>query len=164
MQKSIIYQITDKDTGKCYIGSTFQTLEKRMREHKNSHNECASALIIKHNNYEAKVILTCYVSKHNLKKLELNFITNSAKCVNIKGTCGIKKIINKLNYDIFFAKKQGKIKCECGLYYTNSKTHFKNKTHILYMVHKMSQFFEFKNVNAFDIFDTLTDTLYLKNK
>ena len=53
----IIYKIICNETNECYIGSTKQSLSKRMSVHKNlTQNDCCSRQIIERNNYRSEII------------------------------------------------------------------------------------------------------------
>ena len=53
----IIYKIVCNETDECYVGSTIQSLTKRMSVHKClTKNECTSKQIIERNNYKSEII------------------------------------------------------------------------------------------------------------
>ncbi len=84
LKKGIIYCIICKITGEKYYGSTFRSLEERIRGHKKISNKCISKQIIERGNYDVEIVLECYVEhKRELEKLESNFIRNN-ECINQK--------------------------------------------------------------------------------
>jgi group I intron endonuclease len=74
----IIYKITNKITGKCYIGQTIQKFERRMRFHCKAYIKNKSAIknaIMKHGeaNFTFEIICSA-LSKEYLDELEKHFI------------------------------------------------------------------------------------------
>jgi len=103
--KSKIYKITCNVTGLCYIGSTTQELEDRMKRHKNiKGNNYKSLEIIKNNDYIYEVIenYPCE-NKIELRQRE-QFYIDSIECVNKHNAYGLD-IENYKEYQKKYAKK-----------------------------------------------------------
>ena len=89
-----IYKITCKITNKIYIGSTFKTIEERLRRHKYKFNAylkgkskqyCTSYEIIKNNNYIIELIEEHKINRSELVKLEYKYINETTiNIVNIR--------------------------------------------------------------------------------
>jgi hypothetical protein len=91
-----IYKIVDDSNGKVYVGSTFTTLEKRLRQHVNAYNSylktletgackrfCTSRNIICNGNFHIELIKEMEVSnKKELLQAEREQI-DSTDCINI---------------------------------------------------------------------------------
>ena len=90
--QGIIYKITSKNTGRCYIGSTVQKLSMRMGGHrrdykkykKGSKKYCSSYIVFEDGNIEYECIAKnpCENSKQ-LRKAE-GFYQKKYECVNIR--------------------------------------------------------------------------------
>lgn len=83
--KCIIYQIKCLETGEVYIGSTTQTLQKRMNQHKCCQHlrPCSSKAIIERGNYKEDVLLYCSCKdRKELHRIEGNFIIAEPNCIN----------------------------------------------------------------------------------
>jgi len=80
-QQGKIYKIVCNITNEIYIGSTIQTLEKRLGQHKNQNY--MSKQIIEQNNYEIELIkdYPCN-NKRELEEEESKYIREN-KCINI---------------------------------------------------------------------------------
>lgn len=84
--KGLIYRIVCNETGEQYIGSTTQTLTKRLSQHKKdiSRNPCSSTQIINRGNYAIVLIEECPCeNKNQLERRERYFI-ETIECVNMK--------------------------------------------------------------------------------
>lgn len=78
-----IYIIRSKQTNKVYVGSTVETLNIRLREHK-SHKNCTSREILKYSDAEI-ILIECYEceDEKQLKKREGEY-QRQYDCVNIR--------------------------------------------------------------------------------
>lgn len=137
-EKGFIYCIKSNETDKIYIGSTFQTLNKRFYFHKKNNGKqgigCNSSEILKYDD--------CYIelleeheklNRSQLERIEGEFIKqNINKCVNkvIAGRSK-KEWWNDNKERMYFLRKK-KNECECGGRYTTGhiSEHFKTKKHI----------------------------------
>lgn len=82
--EGIVYKIVCNETGECYIGSTIQTIDKRMAKHCSNHNNTASKNIINRGNYSVHILEEADVeNKTQLRILENEYIKNN-ECVNKK--------------------------------------------------------------------------------
>jgi hypothetical protein len=100
--KGKIYKIICLTTHEVYIGSTTQTLKKRMSNHRSKSNSCVSKQIINRNNYIYGTLLESYFpNQTELLKIEKFFIQNAARCINKQMPIlnEQEKIENKKNYD-----------------------------------------------------------------
>ena len=137
-----IYKIVDLTTeNNIYIGSTCQTLEKRLSGHvndfkyytmNNNNNYITSYEVLKNGNYEILLIenYPCD-SKYELFKRERYFI-ETMNCVN-------QIIPTRTNRERIDANRHNQTICECGMRYTtkNKKDHLKTKQHIFFFEPKI---------------------------
>ena len=87
-----IYMIKSPQTNMCYIGSTKQTLEKRLKQHCNAYNVhnadkpyCTAYEVIKYENpYIMLIEEVVDVTKKELNRKEGEYIKNTANCVNVR--------------------------------------------------------------------------------
>lgn len=132
IREGIVYAIKSNKINKIYIGSSFN-FSSRKSSHKNIHNKCTSAIIIKQDDYKFVILekVNCK-EKHELLKREghhqLNYYGNY-KLVNkmIAGRTMSEYRHHKKNY------LNEKIKCPdcCGKYTrTNYSHHIKSKMHM----------------------------------
>jgi hypothetical protein len=149
---AIIYKITSKNTGRCYIGSTVQKLSMRMAGHRADHKNykktgkkyCSSFIILEDGNIEYKCI-----AKHpcdNSKQLGKagGYYQKKYECVNIN-TAGrtVKEWREENKEKLLKQQKEYKLKnkeksqqkhiCLCckGKYTTaNWARHAKTKKHV----------------------------------
>tara|TARA_R110002074_G_scaffold75513_1_gene172622 strand:- start:252 stop:743 length:492 start_codon:yes stop_codon:yes gene_type:complete len=154
-----IYKLIDLDSDKVYIGSTIQTLDKRLSLHKSHSNPCMS------NTFKDPYIqlIKSYPcnSKRALDKEEQKYI-DMYDCVNKNKSFQTKEELKehvkqyhleheeewkeyKKKYDIINNEKHKKrhtqqFTCECGGKYTYSHKirHMKSKKHINYLLLKES--------------------------
>ena len=75
----IIYKIQDNTNDKLYIGSTTQSLKKRLNKHKNDKKKCSSYEIIENGDYIIAEIEKCDVE--NRRYREQYWIDNT-DCIN----------------------------------------------------------------------------------
>jgi hypothetical protein len=91
MKLGRIYKIVDNTTGDIYIGSTCQTLDKRLKQHINNFNSylndnsrscCKSYEIICNGDFDIELIEEVeFYDRHDLNKKEGHHIT-ATKCIN----------------------------------------------------------------------------------
>lgn len=109
-----IYKIVSKNTNKIYIGSTYVSLEDRLKKHINDYenykickqNYISSFEILKHNEFNIELIeeLGC-INRQELCKKESEYINNNISiCVNIQ-----VPITKKLLYDNSEEKEKRRI-------------------------------------------------------
>ena len=131
-----IYKIVDLTTeNNIYVGSTCQTLEKRLSGHVKDY-KCnkyvTSYEVLKNGNYEIQLIenYPCD-SKYELFKRERYFI-ETMNCVN-------QVIPTRTNRERIDANRHNQTICECGMRYTtkNKKDHLKTKQHIFFFEPKI---------------------------
>ena len=126
-----IYKITDNTNDNIYIGSTCQTLEKRLSRHKYDYDRFLKGVyhhitsfdILKNNNYQIELLEKCNIkTKDELTARERHFIDNN-DCVN--------KQFLKVYYDANKDKIIYIYECPCGGQYrhSNKKRHLKSKKH-----------------------------------
>jgi hypothetical protein len=77
-----IYRIRDNTTGETYIGSTKNTLEYRINQHKLNTKKCNSWKILKNNNYTVKSLLEVNCNKTTARWLERFSMENHCNIVN----------------------------------------------------------------------------------
>ena len=137
-----IYKIVDLTTeNNIYVGSTCQTLEKRLSGHvndfkyytmNNNNNYITSYEVLKNGNYEILLIenYPCD-SKYELLKKERYFI-ETMNCVN-------QIIPTRTKKEWIDANRHNQTICECGMRYTtkNKKDHLKTKQHIFFFEPKI---------------------------
>ena len=89
-QNGKIYKIVCNETGKIYIGSTIQSLDNRLNQHKRGHklylqgkcNYTSSYEIIENNNYDIELICDYHCScKKELETMEAKYI-REIECIN----------------------------------------------------------------------------------
>jgi len=138
-----IYKIIDNTNVNIYIGSTTQTLNQRLSEHKNKHNRyinnkyhyVTSFEIIKNNNYKIELIkFVIFKDKKKLHQIERFYIENNI-CVNKTiPTRTVKeygKEYRNINKDQIEELNKIKYQCECGssIRIDSKSRHFKTLTH-----------------------------------
>ena len=137
-----IYKIVDLTTeNNIYVGSTCQTLEKRLSGHvndfkyytmNNNNNYITSYEVLKNGNYEILLIenYPCD-SKYELLKKERYFI-ETMNCVN-------QIIPTRTKKEWIDSNRHNQTVCECGMRYTtkNKKDHLKTKQHIFFFEPKI---------------------------
>lgn len=80
----IIYKITCNQTGECYIGSTFNFIQ-RMKHHKSASNPCSSKQIIERGDYRFDIIQEVDVVTNNkLIEIETDYIKNTPNVINTR--------------------------------------------------------------------------------
>jgi hypothetical protein len=98
-KNSKIYRIYDNETGKCYYGSTCNTLERRLCQHEKgfksylngNHGYVSSFEIIEKNNYNISLVENCdFNSRKQLRQRERFYIENN-ECVNQVIPCRTSK-------------------------------------------------------------------------
>jgi len=63
--KATIYKIISKNTNRIYVGHTLETLEDRLKWHKNDGNRTSSYIILEFGDYE--IIKLCIVEANDMK-------------------------------------------------------------------------------------------------
>ncbi len=115
-----IYKLECLTTGNCYIGSTINSLNERLRQHK-SRRSCKAREILDNNNYKMN-LLEAYPcnSKKELETREYFYINNTNKCINRNKYIGRTDkewyIDNKEVIKLYRKKNQDKIKLKKKLY------------------------------------------------
>ena len=122
-----IYALKSLDSDSVYIGSTFQSLKKRLCKHRTDYkrylqgkmNYVSSFQLISHpNHYIEEIKVVHGIDKKSLQKLEGREIENNPNCINtnITGRArseSVKAYFLK-NRDKIYEKLSQKIVCECG--------------------------------------------------
>ena len=102
----IIYKIQDNTSDNCYIGSTNQKLQNRMKRHEKyleNGEGCSSTIITRNDDYTASIINYFFGNKEERKNIECYYINNTPNTVNFK----------RLNFDKKEYMRQ-EILCDCG--------------------------------------------------
>mgnify|MGYP000081721749 CR=1 FL=1 len=88
-----IYKLECNQTGEVYYGST-KYINRRINEHKNDYNNCASKRIIDRNDYIFNIISIHQVPyKYDCQLIEDEYIKKDPKSINIRSYLGITKKI-----------------------------------------------------------------------
>jgi len=118
-QNGKIYKLVSSQTDMIYIGSTTQSLKKRLGKHKFKSNICTSKLITRYDDVDIKLLeeYPC----NNIKELEKreSFYIRNNKCVN-------KQILGRTRKEYWFETKPLRHKRQREFYQEN-KEKFKNK-------------------------------------
>ena len=77
---TLIYKIFDNTNGNCYIGSTKQKINQRMKHHRGKWNLCESKQIINNNDYEVIILEEC--DEENRYIREQYWVDNCEKVIN----------------------------------------------------------------------------------
>ena len=132
----IIYFIQCLDTNEIYIGSTKQSIKKRMINHKShskKNDDCSSKQIIDRDNYIYDVLEE--VDDNDKLREREQYYLDTTDCINVLRAVEDKqkrkeyvKQYNQVNLE----KYKEVITCECGNTYTlrNKARHMKSKKHI----------------------------------
>jgi len=158
MDQAKIYKIIDNTNDNIYIGSTCQSLQRRLSKHKCDYkrflkglfNNVTSFDILKNNDYKIELIENCNIkTKQELKTRERYYIEHN-ECVNknIPGRSrkahyeANKVQINekaKQYYELNKIKLNENFECSCGGKYTfkNKSSHEKSQKHIKYLEPKI---------------------------
>ena len=115
--KGKIYKIIDLTTGNYYIGSTINTLNQRIREHKSSYNRYISKLSNSYFCYSYEILKNCNfmiilvknykcLSQNELEIEEDKYIINDLKCVNKKKAHRTTLDLNKYLQDYRIKNKE----------------------------------------------------------
>ena len=151
-QNGKIYKLVCNETDQIYIGSTTQTLSKRMGGHRADYkrykagkmNYITSFEILKHPS--AKILLVRNApcnSREELEAIEGSFIKNN-ECVNKIVPGRTPAEYRQENAESIKQKQNQKHKCECGGKYTiaHRKRHFHSKNHISFKKRQAKEFCE----------------------
>ena len=153
-QNGKIYKVVCLDTGRIYIGSTYKTLEKRLKNHETDYksylkgniNFKYSYDIIKDGNYTIELIedYPCN-NKTELERQEglhqrKAIADDNVVCVNKNIAGRTKQEYKADNREIILEKKKEKFNCECGGKYTRTHKaeHLKSNRHQTYLKQKNS--------------------------
>ena len=139
LDQAKIYKIIDNTNDNIYIGSTCQSLKKRLSEHKNDYkrflkglfNNVTSFDILKNNDYKIELLENCDIkTKQELLQRERYYIENN-ECLNKIVPGRNKKEYYDVNKDKINIKRNQMIDCECGRKYTirNKARHLKSTKH-----------------------------------
>jgi len=143
----LVYWIHCNITEENYIGSTIQSLKKRLVNHTGKNNKCSSKQIIDRGDYDV-IVLEDNIPNDILKVREQFYMDCCDNLVNVKEAIdtGYKKRYlethkdHKAEYDKMYRAKNKdkyvkKIYCECGGSYLmkHKSTHFKTKRHMNYL-------------------------------
>jgi group I intron endonuclease len=113
MPYGIIYRALDTTNGKCYVGQTIKTLEKRKKEHLNSKNGCrkiCNALLVRGDKFTWEVLQECN-DKQSLNDAEGKWVVkfDSVKNgYNLKDGGGARGKLSDETKQIIAEKRRGK--------------------------------------------------------
>tara|TARA_B110000208_G_scaffold184568_1_gene238614 strand:+ start:667 stop:1176 length:510 start_codon:yes stop_codon:yes gene_type:complete len=121
-----VYKLICHTTGNCYIGSTKNSLEWRLKTHKNPINQCRSKEIIEGGNYEMILLEEVEGTELDLLKREQYYI-DTIECVNYKSAYKTKEQLIESNKkrckNTYMRRKmEGNVK----QYYDNNKDRINN--------------------------------------
>ena len=144
-QNGKIYKITNEDmVGLVYYGSTIQTLNKRLREHKYDclRKNTSSKILFNTENYKIQLIELYPCENRKQLCLREGWYIRNNDCINKSIAGRTKKECQKEYYKEYYnlnknkmnEKAKEKVKCECGATLTkrNLATHKKSKKHLAY--------------------------------
>ena len=118
-----VYKLICHTTGKCYIGSTKNSLEWRLCHHKSPSNTCRSREIIEGGNYEIILLEEVEGTKYDLLEREKHYILTCDNVVNYL------KLLNRTKEELRVQKR------EIDLKY-NARLDIKEKKKIYRLQHK----------------------------
>jgi hypothetical protein len=133
-----VYKLICNGTGLCYIGSTTQSLQTRLRLHENHFKQnqkyYSSYEILKNKDYKIELIETCNDKANMLKKER--YYQDTVKCVNKRKECRQKGEYYQENKERLLEKASEKVLCTCGKYYTMShkSRHLSSKYHVVHCI------------------------------
>jgi len=145
-QNGKIYKLTDNTNGNIYIGSTTQTLNRRLQKHRASYNcylnpnvkqgYMASFDIIKNDDYKIQLICDypCDTNRQ-LEEKEQEYI-NMYDCINKSRSYGndLEKYKETMKrHKIERSKKKYICECGCEVLLSNKSRHIKTKKHIKFI-------------------------------
>ena len=145
-QNGKIYKLTDNTNGNIYIGSTTQTLNRRLQKHRASYNcylnpnvkqgYMTSFNIIKNNDYKIELICDypCDTNRQ-LEEKEQEYI-DMYDCINKSWSYGNDLEKYKLNikkHTLERSKKKYICECGCEVLLSNKSRHIKTKKHIKFI-------------------------------
>ena len=150
-----IYKIIDNTNGNCYIGSTTQSLNKRLSEHKTKCNyvkKCTSYQIINNGYYHIELIEDIGIVDRQERDAKERYYIENTECVNkyIPGRSqkeydrnrpNKKERLEKnkehynANKQTILEKQKEKFTCECGIQYarTHKARHCRSQKHQKYL-------------------------------
>ena len=129
VRKVIIYEIVCNITGERYIGSTIDSLNRRMTVHNSKNKRCSSKIIIQRGDYNVNE-LESFNTKFELAQLlkEQYWMDNTENINKLRAFTNRKKyrkiynnINNKVNNSL---RPKQSIKCPCGGKYKYSNKGF----------------------------------------
>lgn len=139
-----IYKIISPSTDKIYIGSTTQTIRRRLSGHKGdvkNGRKCNSKLILSFNDANIELLeeMTFIDKKDLLKRERYHIELNIDKCVNkniptnTREEIGYTDKMRQQNRLLYLKKKDTKIVCSCGssITYQNMPRHLKSVKHLI---------------------------------
>ena len=168
MRHGIVYKLTSEHTDKCYIGSTFMKLKKRVNEHSYSSNKCTSRYLFELGDVKAEVLEEgLFETKQDLHKVEGKY-QRIENCVNqviadrpayeLRQTEQYKTMKRKADHKYYSnnkekayiynirperkAIKNKKVQCECGMIvvYRELARHKTNGRHLSRMENPFQNF------------------------
>ena len=144
--KCRIYKLTSPHTDRVYVGSTVQTLNRRLHEHRSDYNlyqDCSSCELLKLGEYDVKIELLEEIEIEHTRELkrkrcEQKWIDCTENICNIRRAEPARR--NRKEYMKEYRQKNKerlkelaseKITCDCGSVITRNhiSAHKKSKTH-----------------------------------
>jgi len=154
-KKGKVYEIVCRITGEKYIGSTIESLARRLVEHRCIKNKCSSRQIIERGDYYINLLEECSCeNKEQLLKKEREWYNKiEGGCINLRRPyinveerkqlyidCSKNwQYNNKEKYKKYLNEKhREKITCECGIIstYGNLIRHRSSARHIRLLANK----------------------------
>ena len=129
--KGYIYKLTSEQTQDVYIGSTTQSLKKRLKDHRSDYkgqlNNMTSFKLMKYPDVKIELIEEVEFDERNKLNLREGYYQKTIPCVN--------KLISGQTHNEYNCKK---IDCECGGKYMmgNRAKHFNTMKHLLFTIKK----------------------------
>ena len=147
-----IYKIICTQSNICYVGSTFNTLRDRWKNHKERYGQYKknnSRNISIHKYFDIygidnfKIILIKeyeVIDRSHLEAIEQLWI-NKLKSINVQSSFNPFRRSDKMNYQIRKEKMNIRYNCECGSsYFARHKTkHMKTKKHQNYVMNNIDK-------------------------
>ena len=121
-----------------YVGSTINSLEKRLRDHKYNPTNGSRKLFETNGEVEIELLEECDETNRYIR--ERYWYENTSNCVNINIPAGTKKEADKRyresHADKIRQNKRRKVTCSCGavVSYGALSLHYKTKKHLTTLV------------------------------
>ena len=145
VRKVIIYEIVCNITGERYIGSTIDSLNRRMTVHNSKNKRCSSKIIIQRGDYNVNELESFNTKFELAQLLKEQYWMDNTENINIQRAFTNQKKRQKKydteNRELIKEKRSRKrklqvpINCPCGGKYKqyNKSQHFRTKKHRRYI-------------------------------